>query len=318
MTKRVIVTDSNFPNLAQEQAAAQEHGAEFESHQCKTDEEVAKIVKDADIVVIQTAQFGPMSAESVKPGATVIRYGVGYDTIDLVAAKKHNLKVAYIPDYCADEVAEHTAALILTMLRQIVILDNSVRDGKWSVIKHASSIKSFQNITIGILGMGNIGRTVKRKLDGFGFQFLCSDPYLSSDQDLDVELTDTDKMIKQADVLTLHVPATKDTIGIINAKRLSEMKSSAIIVNTSRGSLIVEEDLATALSNNEIAGAALDVFEEEPLPNNSPLRRAPNCVITPHAAWYSDTSIGNLQKLVSLDITRALKNLEPRRPVPLP
>ena len=318
MTKRVIITDSTFPDLLQERAAAQEQNAEFESHQCLTDEEVSKIVKDADVVVIQRAQFGPKSAEAVKPSATIIRYGVGYDTIDLVAAKNHRLKVGYVPDYCADEVAEHTAALILTMLRRIVILDSSIRNGEWSVIKHATSIKSCQNTIIGILGMGNIGRTVKRKLDGFGFQFLCSDPYLSPDQNLDVELTDPDKMIKQADVLTLHVPASKDTIGIINSKKLSEMKSSAIIVNTSRGSLIVEDDLVKALSNNEIAGAALDVFEEEPLPNNSPLRHAPNCVITPHAAWYSETSIGNLQKLVSMDITRALKNLEPRRPVPLP
>ena len=92
MTKRVVITDSNFPDLAQERAVAQEHNAEFESHQCKTDEEVAKVVADADVVVIQFAQFGPMSAESVKPGATIIRYGVGYDTIDLVAAKKHKLK----------------------------------------------------------------------------------------------------------------------------------------------------------------------------------------------------------------------------------
>ena len=204
------------------------------------------------------------------------------------------------------------------MLRRIVSLDNSVRAGEWSVIKHASPIKSFQNIIIGILGMGNIGQTVKRKLDGFGFQFLCSDPYLAQDQNLGFELIDAEKMIEQVDILTLHVPATTDTIGFINSERLAKMKSSAIIVNTSRGSLIVENDMATALSNNEIAGAALDVFQEEPLPNDSPLRQAPNCVITPHAAWYSDTSIGNLQKLVAIDIGRALNNEEPRRPVPLP
>ena len=132
----------------------------------------------------------------------------------------------------------------------------------------------------------------------------------------DSDKTDAETMFRSADVVSLHAPATAQTTGYVNAARLSTMQPHALIVNAARGPLIVEADLAAALANGTIGGAALDVFVTEPLPEGSPLRQVPNLILTPHAAWYSDAAIGKLQGLVAADIARALRGDSPRRPVP--
>lgn len=318
MTKRVVVTDYTFPDLSAERAAAEDAGAAFVAHQCKSDAEVAEAVAGADVVAVQFAQFGPLSAAAVKPGATVIRYGVGYDNIDLRAAAAAGLRVGYVPDYCADEVADHTAAVILTLLRKLIPLDVSVRAGTWAAVAHARPLKPFGDTVIGFFGMGQIGRAVKARLQGFGFRFLVCDPGLSAADATaaGVELTGPEDLLRRADILSLHAPATEVTTGFFNAARFVMMQPQAMIVNSARGQLIVEDDLAEALTKGVIAGAALDVFRVEPLPAHSALRAAPNCLLTPHAAWYSDAAIGRLQGLVAEDITRALNGQPPRKPVP--
>ena len=316
---KVVVTDYTFPALDAEEGAAQAAGADFSAHQCKTDAEVADAVSGADVVLVQFAAFGPLAAQAVTPGATVIRYGVGYDNIDLGAAQSAGLKLGYVPDYCADEVAEHTAALILTLLRKIVPLDASVRSGDWAAVKAAKPMKPFAETTLGFFGMGQIGRAVKTRLEGFGFRFIAADPGLTADQAraAGVTLVSADELLAQADIISLHAPATPQTTGFFNAARLSQMKPSAMLVNTARGLLIDEAALADALNRDVIAGAALDVFDSEPLPETSPLRSARNCLLSPHAAWYSEAAIGRLQGLVAEDISRALGGQPPRKPVPM-
>ena len=137
MTLSVVISDYTFPNLAQEQAAAEAKGASLVAYQSKSDAELAKVVNGADVVAVQFATFGPLCCAAVKPGATVIRYGVGYDNIDLEAAQKAGLKVGYVPDYCIDEVAEHSCAAAMALLRKLVPLDASVRAGEWAAVKHA-------------------------------------------------------------------------------------------------------------------------------------------------------------------------------------
>ena len=319
MTARVVVTDYTFPRLEQEEAAAIGAGAEFSAHQCKSAEDVVKAVKGADVVAVQFAPFGAEAAQAMVPGGTVIRYGVGYDNIDLAAAKSAGLKVGFVPDYCADEVADHTAAAALTLLRKLVPLDASVRRGEWAAVANAKPLKPFSETTFGFFGMGQIGRAVLARLKGFGFQFMVTDPGLDAAQaqDLGVTLTDADTLLRQSDILSLHAPGTPQTIGFFNAKRLATMQPHAMIINSARGQLIVEDDLAKALSDGVIAGAALDVFETEPLPAESPLRDAPNLLLTPHAAWFSDAAIDRLQGLVAQDILRALAGDPPRKQVQL-
>jgi D-3-phosphoglycerate dehydrogenase len=315
---RVVVTDYTFPALAQEEAAARGAGADFAAHQCRTAEAVAEAVASADVAVVQFAPFGSAAAAAVRPGATVIRYGVGYDNIDLAAARAAGLRVGYVPDYCTDEVAEHTAAAVLALLRKLPQLDASVRRGDWAAVKVARPMKPFGETVLGFFGLGQIGRAVLARLSGFGFRLVAADPALTEADAvaLGVRRVSAETLIAEADVIALHAPATAETTGFFDAARFALMQPHAVIVNAARGPLIVEADLAAALKAGVIGGAALDVFVTEPLAADSPLREAPNLLLSPHAAWYSDAAIGRLQGLVAGDIARALRGEGPRRPVP--
>ena len=309
---RVVVTDYTFPSLTQEQAAA---GQDFAAHQCRTAEDVATAVAGAQVAVVQFAPFGPAAAAAMQPGGTVIRYGVGYNNIDLAACAAHGLRVGYVPDYCADEVAEHTAAMALAMLRKLPMMDASVRRGEWAAVRVAKPMKPFGQTQFGFFGLGQIGRAVLTRLRGFGFQFMAHDPGVTALEG--VEMVSAEELLARADIISLHAPATSVTTEYFNAARLATMQPHAIIVNSARGQLIVEADLADALTRGVIAGAALDVFHVEPLPADNPLRQAPNLLLMPHAAWYSEVAIHRLQELVAEDIARALRGIGPRKPVPL-
>jgi D-3-phosphoglycerate dehydrogenase len=317
MIARVVVTDYTFPDVAQERDAATAGGADFTAAQCKTAQDVVAAVAGADVVAVQFAPFGADACNAVAPGATVIRYGVGYDNIDLVAAKAAGLKIGYVPDYCADEVADHTAAAALTLLRKLIPLDASVRAGEWAAVKHAKPLKPLNKTVFGFFGMGQIGQAILTRLKGFGFEFIVADPGLSAEQAAaaGVTLVDNDTLLARADILSLNAPATAQTTNYFNAARLAQMQPHAMIVNSARGQLIVEHDLAEALQTGVIAGAALDVFHAEPLPMSSALRGAPNLLLTPHAAWFSDAAIDRLQGLVAQDIARALAGQPLRKPV---
>ncbi|MFN3225569.1 MAG: C-terminal binding protein [Hyphomicrobiales bacterium] len=318
MSARVVVTDTIFPNLAQEEAAARAAGAHFQGFQCKTADDVAEAVKDVDVAIVQFAPFTEAATKAVKPGATIIRYGVGYDNIDVKAADAAGLKVGYVPDYCTDEVADHTVALALSMLRKLPKLDASVRAGEWAAVKHAKPLKPFGETVFGFFGIGQIGSAVLQRVRGFGFRVIASDPGLTAQEAhaLGITLVDADTLLATADIVTCHAPATEGTIGFFNAANLAKMQKHALLVNTARGQLINEVDLADALHDGTIAGAALDVFEAEPLPDSSPLRDAPGLILTPHAAWYSEVAIHRLQGLVAEDIRLALTGEGPRKPVP--
>ena len=317
---RVVVTDYTFPDLAAEEAAARTGGAEFSPNHCGSSEEVEAAVAGANVAVVQFAKFTAKAVAALAPGATIIRYGVGYENIDLAGANAAGVQVGFVPDYCTDEVADHTAASALTLLRKLKILDSSVRNGEWAAVQHCKPLKPFSESVYGFFGFGQIGRAVHLRLQNFGFRFMASDPALSSSQAaaLGVELVDLDTLFRSSDIVSLHAPVTKTTDGFVNASRLASMQRHAVIVNSARGRLINENDLANALKLGVIAGAALDVFEVEPLPPNSPLRDTPNLLLSPHAAWYSDAAIGKLQQLVADDIRRALTGQPPRCPVPSP
>lgn len=317
MTLSVVISDYTFPDLAQEKAAAEANGASFAAHQSKSDAELARLVNGADVVAVQFATFGPLCCAAVTPGATVIRYGVGYDNIDLEAAKQAGLKVGYVPDYCADEVAEHSCAAAMALLRKLVKLDASVRSGDWSAVKHAKPMKPFTQTTFGFFGMGQIGQAILKRLKGFGFSFIVADPGLSEKQvaEMGATLVDEAALLTSADIISLNAPATARTTNFFNAARLAQMQPHAMIVNSARGQLVVENDIALALERGLIGGAALDVFHAEPLSMSSRLREAPNLLLTPHAAWYSEAAINRLQGLVAQDITRALIGDTPRKPV---
>lgn len=316
--RRVVITDGNFPSFEKEAAVARQAGAAFEVHHCSSAAEVAKVVDGADVVMVQFAPLGRRALEQLNPHARVVRYGVGYDNIDIGAARALGIEVAYVPDYCTNEVADHTASLILALLRKLPQSDAAVRGGHWSAVETCRPLKPFDRTTIGFLGLGRIGRAVLERLRPFEFRFITSDPALTaaSAGRIGVEIVTLEEVFARSDAMSLHAPSTPQTRHIVNAQRLQTMQATAVIVNTARGDLIDTVALAQALQSRWIRGAGLDVFEQEPLPPEHPLRRAPNALLTPHTAWYSDRAIDRLQECAADELRRALAGTPARCPVP--
>jgi len=318
MTKKLVVTDYNFPNLTHEEAAGVAENAKFQAEKLTTTDEVRDILDGADVALVQFAPVDKRAIEVLRPGATLIRYGVGYDNIDITAAKVHNVKVAYVPDYCAAEVADHTTAMLLSAVRKVATLDISTREGQWNPVAQAAPILPLNETTIGFLGFGRIGSLVKARLEPYGCRFIVADPFVSDEfaETNGFKKVSTMELAALADVITLHAPLTPETRHVVGVKFLKAMRPQAIIVNSSRGELIDTQALAASLIAEQIGGAALDVFETEPLEMAHPLRTAPNLLISPHAAWYSSSSIERLQRLAADEAGRALRGEPLRCPVP--
>ena len=318
MAKKLVVTDYNFPNLRHEEAVATAEKAVFQAEKSSTADKVIDVMADADVALVQFAPVNAHAISALRPGATVIRYGVGYDNIDILAAKEQGVQVAYVPDYCAAEVADHTVAMLLSAVRKVASLDTSTRDGEWNPVAQAAPILPLNETTIGFLGFGRIGSLVKTRLEPYGCRFIVTDPFVTEEfaQSNGFTKVSTSELAAQADVITLHAPLTSDTRHVVGADFLNSMRSHAIIVNSSRGELIDTRALAESLTSAQIGGAALDVFETEPLEMDHPLRFAPKLLISPHAAWYSASSIERLQRLAAEEAGRALRGEPLRCPVP--
>ncbi|MEM7446576.1 MAG: C-terminal binding protein, partial [Pseudomonadota bacterium] len=245
--------------------------------------------------------------------------GVGFDNIDVAAAKARRVRVCYVPDYCVDEVADHTSAMLLALLRKLPVLDGSVRAGDWAPVGVARPLQPFDQMTVGFLGLGRIGQTVLKRLQPFGFRFVITDPRVDGQRanSLGASAVSLSDLWAGSDALLLHAPSTPETRHIVNSTSIEAMKPGTVLVNCARGDLIDEEAVANALASGQIAAAGLDVFETEPLPDGSPLRKAPNVLLSPHAAWYSERAIGRLQQLAADEVTRFFNGDEARCPVPV-
>lgn len=312
---KITVTDATFPSLTHERAVAVEFGARFVEAKCTSAEDVTAAADGTDVLIVQFAQVTADAIARLAPGSLIVRYGIGLDNIDLAAAQAHGVKVAYVPDYATGEVADHTTALILTMLRCVVPLDQSVRDGKWDAVGVAGALRAFPETTVGFVGFGRIGQEVLVRLKPFGFKAIVADPFADPDMlgRMGVEAVDLDTLFDRADVVTLHCPLTPETRHVVNAARLARKPDRAALVNTARGGLIDPDALADALGAGQLRAAALDVFEVEPLPQDSALRNCPNLILTPHAAWYSTSAIERLQSLAADEVRRHLTGQPMRR-----
>jgi D-3-phosphoglycerate dehydrogenase / 2-oxoglutarate reductase len=317
---RIVVTDATFPQLDAERSVAERHGAKLEEARCKSAEDVVSAAEGTHVLIVQFAKVTRKAMERLASNALIVRYGIGLDNLDLVAAQDLGIKVVYVPDYATGEVADHTAALILTALRKIIPLDTSVRAGRWDAVGVAAPLRGFSECVAGFVGFGRIGREVQARLKPFGFSAIVHDPF-ASEADLaasNARSVDLDTLFSTADVITLHAPLTPTTRHIVNAHRLSQMKRTGVVVNTARGGLLDVQALGRAIQAGQVAGAALDVFEEEPLPVDSGLRELPNVILTPHAAWYSNRAVERLQSLAADEVDRHLSGKAARCPAPLP
>jgi D-3-phosphoglycerate dehydrogenase / 2-oxoglutarate reductase len=215
------------------------------------------------------------------------RYGVGYDTVDVEAARERGVWVANVPDYGTEEVAVHALGMILSLLRHLPPYDRAMREGRW----HPAStgpLYRLKNLTLGVVGVGRIGGTLARRASPWFGRTLGCDPYLEEDAWPEgVEPASLEEVFSESLVVSLHAPLTQETRGVIDRDLFGRMREGSYLVNTARGGLVVMEDLLWALDEGPLAGAALDVLPQEPPPPDHPLLEKPNVILTPHAAFYS-------------------------------
>ena len=316
---KVVVTDYIEPDLKWEEERLAELGVEFEYHQLKFQpvEKVIEATRDADVVIVNMVKVTRDLVAGWERCKLVIRHGVGYDNVDLEALEEAGIPLCYIPDYCTEEVAEQAIMLILACARRLItsrkVLDDSSARGQWD-FQDVIPIYRMAGRTVGILGCGRIGSLVYLKLKSFGFRFLICDPYLSEERvrELGVERVDHETLFKESDFLTIHTPLTHETRHIVNKDTLALMKPTAYVINTARGPMVDSEALAEALRKGVIAGAGIDVYEREPPPPDHPLFSAPNVILTPHLAWYSEDAAWRIRELILLEIQRFLEGKPPR------
>jgi D-3-phosphoglycerate dehydrogenase len=289
MAYKVVITDFGFPDLSIEQEVLGPLGIIPLGAQCKTEQEVAALAADADAVLVGFAPVRATAIGAMKKARVIVRFGIGVDNVDLAAAKARNIPVCNVPDYCLDEVADHTLAFVLALTRQIVRNAVVIHQGLWKSAVPASGFHCLRNMTVGVVGFGRIGRAVAQRLTAFGCSIVIHDPAIAvgSGAPPNMRHVSFEELLETSDLVTLHVPSMPATRGLINRERLGRMKAGALLVNTSRGDLVVTEDLIEALRGGRLAGAGLDVTNPEPLPAESPLRGFPQVIINAHLASVS-------------------------------
>ena len=302
----VVVTDSNLPSVGAEDRILEQAGHEVRRLDAEGVADLISGSTGAAALIVQWLPIGEEVFSALPQLRFVSRLGIGVDMIDLDAATRHGVLVANTPDYCIEEVAAHTVALLLCSLRGVAVLDRAVRSGVWSAVGSFPRARRPSATTIAVVGYGRIGRRVAASCVAMGFDVLVVDPFVTTVEGPGVRLVAFEEALAAADAVTLHAPLTENTHHLIDAAALALMRRDAILVNTCRGALVAETDLAAALSGARIGGAALDVFESEPLPSESALREAPNVILTPHSAWYSPESLAELPIQAARNVIRFL------------
>lgn len=312
----VAITDYVFSSLEPERAVLEPLGVELRPQQCGSEEEIIELAHDADGVLNCYAKMTARVIEKLSRCKIIARYGIGVDNVDLVAASKARILVTNVPDYCVDEVSDHALALVLSLARKIVAADAGVKNGNWSVTAHAE-IRRLRGQTLGLLGFGKIAKALASKAQPLGMRVLVYDPYLEAEliSRHGAEAVSLDRLLAEADAISIHVPLSPETHNLIGQRELARMKSTAFLINTSRGGIVDEPALAEALKAGRIGGAALDVLSVEPPTQDHPLREAPNIILTPHLAFYSRESVIELQTKAAEEVARALRGEPPRSPI---
>ncbi|WP_125129981.1 C-terminal binding protein [Microbacterium sp. 10M-3C3] len=314
---RIVVTDHAFPGVAHEQALAARWQTSVVVRQCVSEEETIEAVAGADIVFVNFAPVTRRVLQSMSASAVVIRYGIGYDNVDVAAARELGIRVCNVPDYGVDTVADHTVACLLALLRRTGSFTSAVRTAGWLTPADIGPLRGFAQTIVGLVGTGRIGRAVAARLQPFGFRVVAFDPYVQADDlaSLGIEATTFNDVIARSHAVSLHAPLTEANRGLMDAATLAAMPPGSVLVNTSRGGLIDEAALVEALRSGHLAGAALDVFDPEPLAPVSALRELDDVILTPHVAFYSDSSLDALQRLASEEAERALMHEPLRCPI---
>jgi D-3-phosphoglycerate dehydrogenase / 2-oxoglutarate reductase len=284
---RVLIADFDYADVNIERRILEGAGLEVVEAQCRTEEDVIEAGRGVSALLTQYAPITAKVLAELPELRMVGRYGVGYDVVDVGVARERGVWVANVPDYGTEEVAAHALSMALALLRHLTLYDRAVRNGRW----HPAStgpLYRLKNLTLGVVGIGRIGGTFARRAGPWFGRTLGCDPYLEEDAWPEgVDQASLQEVFSESLLVSLHAPLTEETRGFIGRSLLERMPEGGYLVNTARGGLVAMDDLLWALETGPLAGAALDVFPQEPPPAGHPLLNSSNVVLTPHAAYYS-------------------------------
>ncbi len=285
---------------------------------CESEDDIITQAQDADAILTVGAPMTRRVLEKLPKCQVIVRYGIGYDTVDVEAATDNNILLVNIPDFCVEEVSNHAITLLLAGAKKIPQLNNLVKAGRWMEAKQAQSpMESIYGQTLGIIGCGNIGRTTAKKAKCFGLEVLGYDPYVDKAlaAEFDITLVDLPGLLKKSDYISVHTALTEETYHLIGEEKFKLMRLKAFFINTARGSVVDEPALIRALEEGRIAGAGLDVFEKEPVDPENPLLKMDNVIVMPHSASYSDAAFTRLRRSVGQEAARILSGRWPKNVV---
>ena len=319
MSFKVVMTVS-YPGIPHDQEAYENIGAEFIIAPCQTEDEIMTAAYDADAVVTVMQPFTRKVMERLSKCKLIHNLFIGYEGVDIAAATERGICVSYAAGYCLEEVSDHTMALILCCARKLLRLDKAVRAGRWESLQKPEirleiwpPMFRLRGQTLGLIGFGNISRTLVPKAKGFGLEIIAFDPYLPSHtaKQFGVELVPLDYLLENADYVSIHASLTSENRHIFGIEQFKKMKPTAYLINTARGQLVDEEALYTALAEGYIAGAGLDVLEKEQIGSDHPLLKLENVIITAHSAHYSEESARELRRRPYEEISRIVRGKWP-------
>jgi D-3-phosphoglycerate dehydrogenase len=311
----VAVADSVFPNLDPAGEVLSRIGAELRLAEKPTPEDILQIARGADALLVTYAKVSADMIRQMARCRIIARFGIGVDNVDIAAATDAGIVVTRVPDYCIDEVSDHTLALLLALARKIPFANSHAHEGRWEM-SAVVPIHRLRGRVLGLVGFGRIPQLVAPKAKACGLKVVTHDPYVSQDitTAAGVETVDFAELLKVSDYVSIHTPLVPETAGLFNAEVFRQMKPTAYLINTARGPIVDEVALAHALDAGQLAGAALDVLSQEP-PTASPLLGRINVILTPHMSFYSVESLVELQTKAAEEVVCVLTGRAPRNPV---
>src|ERR1700736_4795590 len=311
----VAVADSVFPTLDPARAVLSKIGAELSLADQPTPDVIMKVAQHADAVLVTYAKITADMIRQMSRCRIIARFGIGVDNVDIVAATDAGIVVTRVPDYCIDEVSDHTLALLLALVRKIPFSNSRTHAGRWEM-PAVVPIHRLRGSILGLVGFGRIPQLVTPKAQAFGIKVVAYDPYIPQEifARAGVEKSEFDELVKVSDYISIHSPLVPETHHLFNADVFRRMKPTAYLVNTARGPIVDEAALALALDAKHLAGAGLDVLSQEP-PNSSRLFGRDNVILTPHTSFYSVESLVDLQVKAAEEVVRVLNGETPRNPV---
>lgn len=317
--KSILLTDSErFPIDAQDEALIGASGAVCISMSGHNETDLLAYGRDAEAVLVYSANVSAAVLGGLHRCRVLARCGAGYDNIDVAAARERGIEVTYVPAYGSIDVAEHALALILACSRRLCQSNHAVRAGGWPAYRELGTMRRLHGQTLGLVGFGRIARCLAERASALGLAVLAHDPLVPPRvvRELGVTPVSASLLLTNSDVVSLHLPLKPETHGWLNPDKLASMKSTAILVNTSRGGLIDEQALIAALLEGRLAGAGLDVFENEPLKARSGLTTLDNVILTPHSAAFTEEALAEVRKTALNDALAVLDGRTPSYPVP--